>query len=101
MATSFKSPMRPWWGSFLWVATVNLKTVSLAITSPALLVGMIAAAHCTKPGLSLLPFCPLLMNLTIYTLKPRYNNLFNNKIPAMKNLILSPSVINFISKKPL
>ena len=34
------------------------------------------------------------------TLKPQYNDPFNNKIPAIKNLILSPSVVNFIVKRP-
>jgi hypothetical protein len=34
------------------------------------------------------------------TLKPRYNNPFNNKIAAIKNLILSPSGVNCIVKSP-
>jgi hypothetical protein len=38
--------------------------------------------------------------IIIDTLKPRYNDPFNNEIPAIKNLILSPSVVNFIVKSP-
>jgi hypothetical protein len=38
-------------------------------------------------------FC-MLNVLYIYTLKPRYNDPFNNKIPAIKELICSPSVVN-------
>jgi hypothetical protein len=36
----------------------------------------------------------------ITTLKPRCNDAFNTKISATKNLILSPSVVDFIVKKP-
>jgi hypothetical protein len=35
---------------------------------------------------------------TPYTLKLRYNDPFNNKILAIKNSILSPSVVDFIVK---
>jgi hypothetical protein len=34
------------------------------------------------------------------TLKPHYNDPFNNKIPAIKNIILTPTLINFLVKKP-
>jgi hypothetical protein len=33
------------------------------------------------------------------TLKPRYNDPFNNKIPAIKNLVLNPSIVNYILNK--
>jgi hypothetical protein len=36
----------------------------------------------------------------IYTLKPQYNKPFYNKIPAIKNLISSPSVVNSKVKIP-
>ena len=35
-----------------------------------------------------------------YTLKPQYNDPFYNKIPAIKNLISSPFVVNSIAKSP-
>jgi hypothetical protein len=35
------------------------------------------------------------------TLKPLYNVPFNNKIPAIKNLISSPSVVNSIVRSPM
>jgi hypothetical protein len=35
-----------------------------------------------------------------HTLKPQYNDPFYNKIPAKKNLISSPSVVNSIVKSP-
>jgi hypothetical protein len=38
--------------------------------------------------------------LSLYTLKPRYNDPFNKKILAIKNLISSSSVVNFIVKSP-
>jgi hypothetical protein len=34
------------------------------------------------------------------TLKPEYNDPFNNKISAIKNIISSPSVVNSIVKIP-
>jgi hypothetical protein len=34
------------------------------------------------------------------TLKPQYDDPFNNKILAIKNLISNPSVINIIVKSP-
>jgi hypothetical protein len=34
------------------------------------------------------------------TLKTWYNDPFNNEISAIKNLILSPSVVNYIVKSP-
>jgi hypothetical protein len=34
------------------------------------------------------------------TLKPRNNNPFNNRIPAIEKMILSPSVVNPIVKSP-
>jgi hypothetical protein len=34
------------------------------------------------------------------TLKLRYNNPFNNEIPAIKNLISNSSVVDFIVKSP-
>jgi hypothetical protein len=36
----------------------------------------------------------------VYTLKPQYNDPFNNKIPAIKNSVSGPSVVNFIVKGP-
>jgi hypothetical protein len=38
-------------------------------------------------------------HMTTSTLKPRYNDHFNNKIPAIKNLILSPFIVNLIVKQ--
>jgi hypothetical protein len=35
-----------------------------------------------------------------HTLKPRYNEPFYNEIPAIKNLISSPSVVDLIVKSP-
>jgi hypothetical protein len=40
------------------------------------------------------------LKLTYRTLKPQYNDPFYNKIPAIKNLISSPSVVNSIVKAP-
>jgi hypothetical protein len=34
------------------------------------------------------------------TLKPQYNDPFNNKVPAIKNLIVNPFVVNSIVKSP-
>jgi hypothetical protein len=36
------------------------------------------------------------VRLYLVTLKPQYNDPFNNKISAIKNLISSPFVVNFI-----
>jgi hypothetical protein len=33
-------------------------------------------------------------------LKPRNNDPFNNEIPAIKNMVLSPYVVDFIIKSP-
>jgi hypothetical protein len=38
------------------------------------------------------------VRLYLVTLKPQYNDPFNNKIPAIKNLISSLFVVNFIVK---
>jgi hypothetical protein len=35
-----------------------------------------------------------------YTPKPQYNDPFNNKFPAIKNLVPGTSVVNFIVKSP-
>jgi hypothetical protein len=45
-------------------------------------------------------FMEIITKRVAYTLKPQYNNPFNNKIPAIKNLISSPSVVNSIVKSP-
>jgi hypothetical protein len=36
----------------------------------------------------------------IITLKPRYNDPFNNKFSAIKSLVSSPSVVDFMIKSP-
>ena len=40
------------------------------------------------------------MMLQLYTGKLPNNDPFNNEIPAIKNFLFSPSVVNFIVKKP-
>jgi hypothetical protein len=41
-----------------------------------------------------------LLGPILTTLKPQYNGPLYNKIPAIKNLISSPSVVNLIVKRP-